>query len=430
MLYAWAAMLIAYGVYNLFLSAYAANVHPSERIMPSSLRPIRLRLPPGSSLASQLNSDLIEHLPVGVYLCDQFGVLVAYNRKAAEIWGEEPELGDTQLKFCGAHKLLTPTGVHVPHEETPLATVLVAQKAVVNFSTIVERRDGTRVPVLANIVPLFDDSGVMIGFMNAVQDQRFQESQAQERARLEEALVQSQKMETIGQLTSGLAHDFNNQLSSVVLAVQLMKQEIEDSGSEKLLHRLRLAEKAIERATSLADNLLRFSRHRPREMNLVSPNEVVQSMHDLLRAALGGASKFTLMLASDIGYIRTNVAQLESSLLNLALNARDASVSGTNLIISTENVWLDAHDQPWGSSENSGGYIRISMSDNGCGMSQDTIDKIFTPFFTTKEAGKGTGLGLAMVKGFVSDMGGKLEVESTVGQGTTMHLYFPRAEEF
>jgi signal transduction histidine kinase len=395
--------------------------------MPSFVSKISLRLPPGSSIANQLNHDLIEHLPVAIYLCDQFGVLVAYNRKAAEIWGDAPNLGDSQLKFCGAYKLLTPEGVHVPHELTPLAQVLVTKQAVINFRTIIERRDGSRVPVLANITPLFDDTGVMVGFMNAVQDQRFQESQANERALLKDALFQSQKMETIGQLTSGLAHDFNNQLSSVVMAVNLMKKEIEDIASEKLLRRLHLAEQAIERATTLADSLLRFARHRPRDLTIVSPNEIIQSMEELFQTAIGSSSEINLQLDSTIWNIKTNIAQLESSLLNIAINARDAGSGGIHLNISTENVVLEPFLHQ-GEGHSGREHVRISVSDNGCGMSEDMIDKIFTPFFTTKEAGKGTGLGLAMVKGFVSDMDGELKVESVVGQGTTMHLYFPRAE--
>ena len=395
--------------------------------MPSSVSKISLRIPPGSAIANQLNHDLIEHLPVGVYLCDQDGVLVAYNRKAAEIWGDAPNLGEAQYKFCGAHKLLTPEGVHVPHELTPLAQVLITHQGVVNFRAIVERKDGSRVPIIANITPLFDDEGVMVGFMNAVQDQRFQERQALERATLEDALFQAQKMETIGQLTSGLAHDFNNQLSSVVMAVQLMKKEINAIGSSRLQQRLEVAEQAISRATGLAEDLLRFSRHRPRELSWVSPNDVIVGMRDLVQTAIGSSSQLQMNLAEDVCRIKTNISQFESSLLNIALNARDAASAGIMLVISTRNILLETPQPMLAHADTDAPkrYVRVSVSDNGCGMTPDIIDKIFTPFFTTKEAGKGTGLGLAMVRGFISDMDGKLDVESVVGQGTTMHLYFP-----
>lgn len=395
--------------------------------MPSSVSKISLRIPPGSSIANQLNHDLIEHLPVGVYLCDQNGVLVAYNRKAAEIWGDAPNLGETQYKFCGAHKLLTPEGVHVPHELTPLAQVLVTQQGVVNFKAIVERKDGSRVPIIANITPLFDDEGGMVGFMNAVQDQRFQERQAFEKATLEDSLFQAQKMETIGQLTSGLAHDFNNQLSSVVMAVQLMKKEMNEIGSPKLRQRLEVAEQAISRATGLAEDLLRFSRHRPRELSWVSPNDVIVGMRGLIQTAIGSSSHIQMNLTVDACRIKTNISQFESSLLNIALNARDAASVGIKLIISTKNVVLKMPQPILGQAgtDTPAHYVQVSVRDNGCGMTPDIIDKIFTPFFTTKEVGKGTGLGLAMVRGFISDMDGKLEVESVVGQGTTMHLYFP-----
>ena len=391
---------------------------------------IKLRIPAGSSIANQLNHELIEHLPVGVYLCDEQGILVAYNRKAAEIWGENPVLGDNQAKFCGAHKLLTPEGVYVPHDQTPLARILITQQPITNFRAIVERQDGSRVPVLANVIPLHDDTGLMVGFMNAVQDQRFQERLEEEKSKLKDALHQSQKMETIGQLTSGLAHAFNNQLNSVVMAFNLMKNEINNEGSEKLIRRFQLAEAAISRATSLADDLLRFSRHRPRETSWVSPNDLIEAMRDLIQTAIGSSSVINIDLVSDVWLIKTNIAQFESSLLNIALNARDASTGFLRLNIATANIASD-DDQPiWESAaQGASGHVRITISDNGRGMSEEVIRKIFTPFFTTKEPGKGTGLGLAMVKGFVSDMNGRIEVESVEGQGTAIHLYFP-CEEF
>lgn len=390
---------------------------------------IKLHIPAGSSIANQLNHDLIEHLPVGVYLCDMQGTLVAYNRKAAEIWGENPAMGDNQAKFCGAHKLLTPEGVHVPHDQTPLARILITQQPITNFRAIVERQDGSRVPVLANIIPLHDETGLMVGFMNAVQDQRFQERHEDEKSSLKDALQQSQKMETIGQLTSGLAHDFNNQLSSVVMAFNLMKNEIDHEGSEKLKHRFQVAEAAISRATSLADDLLRFSRHRPRVLGWVSPNDLVEAMRDLIQTAIGSSSVISTDLERDVWLIKTNVAQFESMLLNIALNARDASTACLRLNIATANVAPEDAQPIWKSAaQRASGHVRISISDNGTGMSEEVIQKIFTPFFTTKEPGKGTGLGLAMVKGFVSDMNGRIEVESVEGQGTAIHLYFPCQE--
>jgi PAS domain S-box-containing protein len=390
---------------------------------------IKLHIPAGSSIANQLNHDLIEHLPVGVYLCDEQGVLVAYNRKAAEIWGENPVLGDDQAKFCGAHKLLTPEGVYVPHDQTPLAQILITQKPITNFRAIVERQDGSRVPVLANIIPLHDETGLMVGFMNAVQDQRFQERLEEEKSSLKDALQQSQKMETIGQLTSGLAHDFNNQLSSVVMAFNLMKNEINQEGSEKLKHRFQVAEAAISRATSLVDDLLRFSRHRPRAMCWASPNDLVEAMLDLIQTAIGSSSVINTDLERDVWLIKTNVAQFESSLLNIVLNARDASTACLRLNIATANIAPEDAQPIWKSAaQRASGHVRISISDNGSGMSEEVIQKIFTPFFTTKEPGKGTGLGLAMVKGFVSDMNGRIEVESVEGEGTTIHLYLPCQE--
>lgn len=394
--------------------------------MPENALSISLLLPPGTSLASKLSHELIEHLPVGVYLCNAQGTVVAYNHKAADIWGESPNLGESQIKFCGAHKLLTPEGVHIPHHQTPLAEILVTQKAVTNFRTIVERRDGSRVPVLANIVPLFDSDGTMLGFMNSVQDLRQQVAQELNQQHLENALFQSLKMEVVGQITSGLAHDFNNQLASMSMGLSLMEREVEAANSEKLRRYFDLCKEAVERATSLADNLLRFSRKRAKKLERLDPNQLVLGMTSLIRTAVGARIVVNLDLAPDTRFLKANKQQLESAILNLAINARDAMPDGGTLDLSTHDANLDRHNFP-GHNANfqPGSYVVISVIDSGCGMTPEVLEKVFAPFFTTKEDGKGTGLGLAMVRGFVNEMNGQLTIESEPGQGTCVRLYFP-----
>lgn len=387
---------------------------------------ISLLLPAGTSLASKLSHELIEHLPVGVYLCNSAGVVVAYNHKAAEIWGEAPKLGDSQIKFCGAHKLLTPEGVHIPHELTPLADILVTQKAVTNFRTIVERRDGTRVPVLANIVPLFDENGTMLGFMNSVQDLRQQVAQELNQQHLESALFQSQKMEVVGQITSGLAHDFNNQLASMSMALSLMEKDVETAGSSRLSKYYDLCKEAVDRATSLADNLLRFSRKRAKKLERIDPNQVLLGMASLIRTAVGSKVVINLSLAPDARFLKANKQQLESAILNLAINARDAMPDGGTLTLSTHDANLDRTNFTHHNSNfQPGSYVVISVVDEGCGMVPEVLDKVFAPFFTTKADGKGTGLGLSMVRGFVNEMNGQLTVESEPGRGSCFRLHFP-----
>lgn len=387
---------------------------------------ISLRLPAGTSLANKLSHELIEHLPVGVYLCNSVGVVVAYNQKAAEIWGEAPRLGDNQVKFCGAHKLLTPEGVHIPHELTPLADVLVTKKAITNFRTIVERRDGTRVPVLANIVPLFDENGTMLGFMNSVQDLRQQVAQELNQQHLESALFQSQKMEVVGQITSGLAHDFNNQLASMSMALSLMEKDVETAGSSRLSKYYDLCKEAVDRATSLADNLLRFSRKRAKKLERIDPNQVLLGMTSLIRTAVGSKVVLNLSLAPDARFLKANKQQLESAILNLTINARDAMPDGGTLTLSTHDANLDRNNFAHHNSNfQPGSYVVISVLDDGCGMTPEVLEKVFAPFFTTKEDGHGTGLGLSMVRGFVNEMNGQLTVESEPGQGSCFRLHFP-----
>lgn len=394
--------------------------------MPKNSLSISVQLPAGASLASRLNHELIEHLPIGVYLCDASGTVVAYNQKAADIWGETPDLGQSQIKFCGAHKLLTPEGVHVPHDQTPLADIVVTRKAVNNFRTVVERRDGSRVPVLANTVPLFDGAGTMIGFMNSVQDLRQQIEQEPSQQHLESALFQSQKMEVVGQITSGLAHDFNNQLASMAMALSLMEKEVETASSTRLSKYFQLCKESVERATGLAENLLRFSRKRAKRLERVDPNQILLGMASLIRTAIGSTVMLNLSLAPDARFLKANKQQLESAILNLAINARDAMPDGGKLTLSTHEAYLDrtnfAHHN---SNFKPGSYTVISVIDTGCGMSPDVLDKVFAPFFTTKEDGKGTGLGLSMVRGFVNEMNGQLTVESEPEQGSCFRLYFP-----
>lgn len=394
--------------------------------MPNHSLSISVQLPAGSSLATRLNHELIEHLPVGVYLCDAAGTVVAYNQKAAEIWGEAPTLEDSQIKFCGAHKLLSPEGVHIPHEQTPLAEILVTQKAITNFRTIIERRDGSRVPVLANIVPLFDGTGLMVGFMNSVQDLRHQAEQELTQQHLESALFQSQKMEVVGQITSGLAHDFNNQLASMAMALSLMETEVEAAKSGKLSKYYALCRESVERATGLAENLLRFSRKRAKRLERVDPNQILLGMASLVRTAIGSKIMLNLSLAPDARFLKANKQQLESAILNLAINARDAMPSGGTLTISTHEAHLDRTNfTSHNSNFKPGSYTVISVIDTGCGMTPEVLDKVFAPFFTTKQDGKGTGLGLSMVRGFVNEMNGQLTVESEPGKGSCFRLHFP-----
>lgn len=384
----------------------------------------------GGPWDGRYSQDLIDNLPVGVYICNRDAVVVAYNLKAAEIWAETPVVGDPEVKFCGCHKLYSIDGNHVPHDQTPMAKVLATGEPVLNMEAIIERRDGSRRYVIANIIPLFDDSEDLIGFSNCVQDITVQREREQERLRLVRERSQTQKMELVGQLTAGIAHDFNNMLTAVKCSVSLADRCLEKNQIEPAKKYLASALHGSESAGAMTARLMAFSRQEDIKVETLNVNSLIVSMIELAKGSLSNQIDLSTNLSSDLWRIKVDPRQLESSLLNLMVNARDAMPAGGGLTISTENIKVTeevaskcsllAVDQC---------CVRIKVVDTGIGMSVELVDKIFEPFFTTKSEGKGTGLGLAMVYGYVIQAGGCLGVESEEGNGTTFSLFFPAANE-
>lgn len=376
---------------------------------------------PTTPWSSWLSQELIENMPIGVYVCDHDGVLVAYNKHAATIWAATPVLGDTQKKFCGAHRLFLSDGTYVPHDKTPLARVVVDQQPVV-FEARVGRPDGTQVHVQANVSPLFDEQGVFVGFVNCVLDITDRKREDAERVRLAEALHQTQKMEALGQLTSGLAHDFNNLLSAISGNLDLALRRIDDP---KAIRQLQNAGMAAERGAKLVSQIMAFSRHQQLESQSAQLNGMISDIAAILERTLSGGVMLSVQLSSEDWAVGVDRNQFELAIMNLVLNARDASPDGGTITIRTEV--LHAADLPKMLGLQPGDYGRITVSDTGSGIPGDIVAKIFDPFFTTKAIGKGTGLGLSMVRGLLTQLGGTVTVESEVGQGTQFDLYVPRA---
>ena len=246
-----------------------------------------------------------------------------------------------------------------------------------------------------------------------------------DRRRTEEQLRQSQKMEAIGNLTGGMAHDFNNLLGVVVGNLELARERLGDD--EDLQELVSEALDAAWRGADLTRRLLAFARRQPLRPAQIDVNALVGDTVRLLHRLLGEDTEVQLNLGADIWPVVADPAQLESSLANLATNARDAMPGGGRLIIGAENRELDEDYAATHPEVVAGLYAMIEVSDNGTGMSAETIAQIFDPFFTTKEAGKGTGLGLSSVFGFIKQSGGHVSVYSEVGVGTTFRLYLPRA---
>jgi len=245
-----------------------------------------------------------------------------------------------------------------------------------------------------------------------------------EREKAEARLVQAQKMEAIGQLTGGVAHDFNNLLTVIVGSLDLMLRKSKD---DAVLRLVRNALQAAERGANLTSQLLAFSRRQRLSPVALDINAVIYGMRDLLVRSIGPRVEIGTELHEDVWPALADPTQLEVMLLNLAINARDAMVSGGQIVISTKNV-LTLPEQ-LAEELNDGEYVCISVSDNGPGMSPDVLAHAFEPFFTTKAHGKGTGLGLAQLYGFARQSGGTAKIESELGHGTTVSIYLPRTHE-
>ena len=247
--------------------------------------------------------------------------------------------------------------------------------------------------------------------------------QALEARRLtEEQLHQSQKMEAVGQLTGGVAHDFNNLLTVVSGSLELIEGATDDPRVRQFAA---AALRAADRGAKLTGQLLTFSRRQKLNPKLVNANQLIADFQGLIRQAVGSGCEVRLLTVEPLWLCHIDPSLLESALLNLALNGRDAMPDGGVLKIKTRNIVRDneASDCPAGS------YVRLSVTDTGSGMPPEVRERAFEPFFTTKEIGKGTGLGLSMVFGFVRQSGGYITIDSTVGVGTTVALYLPRANQ-
>ena len=260
------------------------------------------------------------------------------------------------------------------------------------------------------------ENDTLYGFGRDVTDQRT----------AEEALRQSQKMEAVGQLTGGIAHDFNNLLQGITGSLDLVQKRISQGRLNEVDRFISGAMTSANRASALTHRLLAFSRRQPLDPRLVRANPLVASMEDLLRRTLGEGVELELILAGGLWLTRCDPNQLESAILNLAINARDAMPGGGKLVIETCNTHLDSRNAAKQIDVRPGQYVCVSVTDTGSGMSAEIVDKAFEPFFTTKPVGQGTGLGLSMIYGFAQQSEGNANIFSEVGRGTTVKLYLPR----
>lgn len=286
------------------------------------------------------------------------------------------------------------------------------------------RRDGSEFWASVVVDAIHDDQDRLIGFAKVTRD-------LTEKRAIEEQLRQAQKMEAVGQLTGGIAHDFNNLLTVIGGNIELAERALQQADgaggtTEKALRAIANAMQGADRAAALTQRLLAFSRRQPLSPKPLDLGRMVADMSELLQRSLGELVRLETDAQPELWAVEADPSQIENALLNLAVNARDAMPGGGTLTIRTANVHLDQNYVARHPYVAAGDHVMVAVTDTGVGMSAATLGKVFEPFFTTKEIGRGTGLGLSQVYGFVKQSGGSIEVQSQEGQGTTVQLYLPR----
>jgi PAS domain S-box-containing protein len=286
-------------------------------------------------------------------------------------------------------------------------------------------RTGRQLPVELSVSPFHDEDGYAVAAF--LRDLTLQKQAEQSLDDARGALLQSQKLEAVGKLTGGVAHDFNNVLQVIKGTLQLL--QVEHAGDAKVIQRADTAMSAVDRGAKLAAELLAFARRHPLQPRVTNLGTVLRRMDDMLQRVLGESVEVETVVAAGLWNTYTDPHQLEQVLLNLAINARDAMEGEGRLTVEVGNAVLDDDYARGLPDVKPGQYVMIAISDTGCGMPDEIAERVFEPFFTTKPEGKGTGLGLSMVYGFAKQSGGHIRIYSEVGSGTTVRLYLPRSFE-
>ncbi|WP_426699964.1 PAS domain S-box protein [Rhodanobacter sp. Col0626] len=289
------------------------------------------------------------------------------------------------------------------------------------------RKDGSLFWAHVVIDRVDDNDGKPIGFAKVTRDATESRQAEEALEEMRRALHQSQKMEAIGQLTGGVAHDFNNLLQVISGNLQLLGEDV--SGNDRARNRVANAMAGVARGSKLASQLLSFGRRQPLAPRIANPGKLIRDMDELLRHTLGEGIEIETVISGGLWNLSIDRMNLENAILNLSINARDAMDGRGRLTIEAGNAFLDDQYARIHHEVKPGQYVLIAVTDTGCGVPPDLIEKVFEPFFSTKSEGNGTGLGLSMVYGFVKQSGGHVKIYSEVGQGTTVKIYLPRSME-
>ncbi len=341
-----------------------------------------------------------------IWEVDRNGVYTYSSPKVRDLLGYGPEdvIGKTMFDFMSSDE-----AKRVAKE---FKTIWESKKPFAAFQYVTMHKDGRKVVLEKSGVPFFRPPGNLEGYRGIDRD-------ITERNKLEEQLLQAQKMEAVGQLAGGIAHDFNNILTAITgFCYMLKKRTRQNTETQEFINDIH---KAANRAAELTNGLLAFSRKQVLNVKPVNVNETIESIEKILRSVIGEGIELIVSLSDENIIINADTTQLEHVLINLATNARDAMPDGGTLKIGTSTVRKGEEHI----GEKPGSYALITVSDTGIGMSKDIQSRIFEPFFTTKEVGKGTGLGLATVYGVVKQHGGSIAVYSEPGAGTAFKIYLP-----
>ncbi len=361
------------------------------------------------------DSDYV-HIRANAAYARHAGIPNVVGQKLREMVGDE---ADAWVERYGA---VLRTGEPIRFQQELVATGRYLELTALRL----EPRSRGQVAVFFHDITEQRRAEAALARLNATLEQRVEERTSELMA-LEETLRHSQKMEAVGQLTGGIAHDFNNLLAGIGGSLEMLSQRLAQGRAEDLERYVTGALTATRRATALTQRLLAFSRRQTLDPSPLEVNRLVEGMLDLIGRSMGPQITVKMEAESALWTTFTDPGQLESALLNLCINARDAMPHGGSLVLRTANARLDPEEAPrYGLKP--GDYVTLSVSDTGTGMTEEVASHVFEPFYTTKPMGQGTGLGLSMVYGFAGQSGGGVRLETAPGQGSTFTVYLPRRD--